>query len=58
VVFADGIRSGSTVKTSKGDALMRQFIRIALVSSTLFAATLVSGCVVVPGHRCGYYHCW
>ncbi len=37
---------------------MRQFIRIALVSSTLFAATLVSGCVVVPGHRCGYYHCW
>ncbi|MDB5974281.1 MAG: hypothetical protein JWR07_1041 [Nevskia sp.] len=39
---------------------MRQFIRIALVSSCLLATTLMSGCIVVPagGHRCGHYHCW
>jgi hypothetical protein len=39
---------------------MRQFIRVALISSVLALSTLASGCIVVPagGHRCGHYHCW
>ena len=38
---------------------MRQFIRIAIISSSLFATTLMSGCIVVPADRhCGHYHCW
>jgi hypothetical protein len=38
---------------------MRQFLRIALISSSLLVTTLVSGCIVVPGHEhCGRYHCW
>ncbi len=39
---------------------MRQFIRIALVSSTLLVVALTSGCIVVPagGRHCGHYHCW
>lgn len=39
---------------------MRQFIRVALISTCLALTTLASGCIVVPagGHRCGHYHCW
>jgi hypothetical protein len=37
---------------------MRQIVRIAVLSTSVLVTTLMSGCIVVPAHRCGYYHCW
>jgi hypothetical protein len=37
---------------------MQRYARLLIVSVALATTTLLSGCIVVPVHRCGYYHCW
>ena len=37
---------------------MRQIVRATILGASVLATSLMSGCIIVPAHHCGHYHCW